>query len=57
MNVHKNARLTLAGRALLAERVAGGWPVTAAALAAAVSTWTAHAWLQRHWQGGERQAP
>ncbi|MDB5469681.1 MAG: leucine-zipper of insertion element, partial [Caulobacter sp.] len=31
MNVHKNARLTPSGRALLADRVEQGWKVKAAA--------------------------
>ena len=55
MNIHKNARLTPAGRALLAERVAGGWSVKAAASAAGVSRRTAHKWLARHRLGGERR--
>lgn len=54
MNVDKNARLTPAGRALLADRVAGGWTVKAAAGAAGVSRRTAHKWLTRHRLGGER---
>lgn len=48
MDVHKNARLTPAGRASLADRVAGGWPVKAATDAAGVSRRTAHKWLARH---------
>ena len=55
MNVHKNARLTPSGRALLADRVAGGWTVKAAARAAGVSRRTAHKWLARHRLGGERR--
>ena len=55
MNVHKNARLTPSGRALLADRVAGGWTVKAAAGAAGVSRRTAHKWLARHRLGGERR--
>jgi transposase InsO family protein len=55
MNVHKNARLTPSGRALLASRVAAGWTVKAAALAAGVSARTAHKWLGRHRLGGERR--
>jgi transposase InsO family protein len=55
MNVHKNARLTPPGRALLAGRVEGGWPVKAAADAAGVSTRTAYKWLGRHRLGGERR--
>jgi len=55
MNVHKNARLTPSGRALLADRVASGWTVKAAAGAAGVSRRTAHKWLARHRLGGERR--
>ncbi len=36
MNVHKNARLTPSGRALLSDRVACGWTVKAASAAARV---------------------
>lgn len=55
MNVHRNARLTPSGRALLADRVASGWTVKAAAGAAGVSGRTAHKWLARHRLGGERR--
>ena len=55
MNVHKNARLTPAGRALMAERMEQGWPAKAAAAAAGVSTVTAHKWRRRHRLGGERR--
>ncbi len=55
MNVHKNARLTPVGRALLADRVERGWTVKAAALAAGVSRRTGHKWLARHRLGGERR--
>jgi len=55
MNMHKNARLTPAGRALLARRVLSGWTVTSAAQAAGVSTRTGHKWLGRHRLGGERR--
>ena len=55
MNVHKNARLTAAGRALMAERIEQGWPVKAAAEAAGVSTVTAYKWRRRHRLGGERR--
>ena len=55
MNVHKNARLTPSGRALLAHRVLSGWPVKAAAEAAGVSVRTAYKWLGRHRLGGERR--
>jgi transposase InsO family protein len=55
MNVHKNARLTPVGRALMAERMEQGWPAKAAAEAAGVSTVTAHKWRRRHRLGGERR--
>ena len=55
MNVHKNARLTPAGRALMVERMERGWPARAAAEAAGVSTVTAHKWRRRHRLGGERR--
>ena len=55
MNVHKNARLTEAGRALLVKRIRSGWPVQRAAEAAGVSRRTAHKWLERDRRGGERR--
>jgi transposase InsO family protein len=55
MNVHKNARLTPVGRALLAQRVMSGWSVKAAAEAAGVSTRTGHKWMGRHRLGDERR--
>jgi transposase InsO family protein len=55
MNVHKNARLTPAGRALLARRVSDGWTAKAAAEAAGVSLRTARKWIGRHRRGGERR--
>jgi transposase InsO family protein len=55
MNVHKNARLTAAGRALMADRIEQGWPVKAAAQAAGVSMVTAYKWRRRHRLGGERR--
>ncbi|KRB40537.1 MAG: IS481 family transposase [Pseudomonadota bacterium] len=55
MNMHKNARLTPVGRALLAGRVERGWTVKAAAGAAGVSRRTAQKWLGRHRLGGERR--
>jgi transposase InsO family protein len=48
MNLHKNARLTPQGRALLVHRVRGeGWRVAQAAEAAGVSQRTAYRWLAR----------
>ena len=56
MNVHKNARLTPRGRAVMVSRIeAEGWPVKRAAEAAGVSVRTAHRWLGRHRLGGERR--
>ena len=55
MNVHKNARLTPAGRELLAHRVSQGWTAKAAAEAAGVSVRTARKWIDRHRRGGERR--
>ena len=55
MNVHKNARLTPSGRALLARRVESGWRVKDAAAAAGVSERTGYKWLGRHRLGGERR--
>ena len=55
MNVHKNARLTPVGRALLARRVLQGWTAKAAAEAAGVSVRTARKWIDRHRRGGERR--
>jgi transposase InsO family protein len=54
MNVHKNARMTVRGRALLVERIGEhGWPVAQAASAAGVSERTAYKWLARYRTGGE----
>lgn len=55
MNIHKNARLTPAGRALLARRVSQGWTAKATAAAAGVSVRTARKWIGRHHRGGERR--
>jgi hypothetical protein len=46
VNAHKNARLTIAGRKLLIERIAV-MGLTAAAEAAGVSLRTARKWLRR----------
>jgi transposase InsO family protein len=54
MNVHKNARLTPAGRVLLVERIERGWPVAEAAAASGVSVRTAYEWLKRY-RAGDRQ--
>ena len=52
MNVHKNARLTPRGRALMVSRILDeGWSVKAAAEAAGVSERTAHKWLGRRRRG------
>jgi transposase InsO family protein len=53
MNIHKNARMTVHGRALLVRRVtAEGWRVADAANAAGVSSRTAYKWLGRYRSGG-----
>jgi transposase InsO family protein len=54
MNVHKNARMTVHGRALLIERVTvEGWRVADAAAAAGISERTGYKWLARYRAGGE----
>ena len=56
MNVHKNARLTPLGRAVMIRRIEEeGWPVAKAASASGVSRRTAYEWLGRHRRGGERR--
>src|SRR5438046_1149120 len=55
MNVHKNARLTPSGRALLVRRVSSGWTAKAAAEAAGVSLRTARKWIGRHRRGGQQR--
>jgi len=56
MNVHKNARLTPLGRAVLVSRIADEcWPVSRAAAASGVSERTAYRWLARYRLGGERR--
>jgi transposase InsO family protein len=52
MNVHKNARLTPLGRALMVSRINDErWSVGRAAQAGGVSTRTAYRWLARHRRG------
>jgi transposase InsO family protein len=54
MNAHKNARMTVHGRALLVKRITvEGWLVADAASAAGVSERTAYKWLARFRSGGE----
>jgi transposase InsO family protein len=56
MNVHQNARLTPAGRAVMISRIVDErWPVRRAAEGAGVSVRTAYRWLGRHRLGGERR--
>jgi len=55
MNVHKNARLTPLGRAVMISRIEEGWSVRRAAEASGVSRRTAYRWLGRHRRGGERR--
>ena len=52
MNVHHNARLTPLGRAVMIERIEGGWPVRLAAGASGVSARTGYRWLARHRREG-----
>jgi transposase InsO family protein len=53
MNVHKNARMTVHGRALLIDRIADlGWAVAEASSAAGVSKRTVYKWLARYRAGG-----
>jgi len=51
MNVHKNARLTPCGRAVMVGRIERGWTVVRAAEASGVSARTAYRWLGRHRRG------
>ncbi len=52
MNVHKNARLTPLGPAVMISRIEDeGWPVKRAAQAAGVSATTAYRWLGRRRRG------
>jgi len=52
MNVHKNARLTPLGRAVMISRIEDeGWPVRRAAEASGVSVKTAYRWLGRRRRG------
>jgi len=53
MNLHKHARLTPSGRALLVRRILAGLRVEEAAKAAGVSTRTAYKWLRRFRDEGE----
>ena len=53
MNIHKNARLTPQGRALLVRRRHQGWRVKDAAGAAGISLRQAFRWLARHRAGGQ----
>ena len=53
MNLHKHARLTPRGRALLVERIlVQGLRIEEAAHAAGVSVRTAYKWLKRYRQEG-----
>lgn len=53
MNLHKHARLTPRGRALLVQRMLNGLRVEDAAQAAGVSIRTAYKWLRRFREEGE----
>jgi transposase InsO family protein len=53
MNIHKNARMTVHGRALMVSRICEeGWRVAEAAEAAGVSERVAYKWLARYRAGG-----
>ena len=53
MKLHANARLSVKGRQLLVDRLAAGWSLTEAAVAAGVSERTARKWRDRHRAEGE----
>lgn len=53
MNVHKNAKLTPAGRALLVKRIESGEPAKVVARQMGVSRRTAYKWLGRYRSEGE----
>ena len=54
MNIHRNARLTPQGRALMVRRVVvEGWTLAVAAAAAGLSARQAYRWLAWHRAGGE----
>jgi transposase InsO family protein len=55
MNIHKNARLTPVGRALMMQRLDQGWSGRQAAEAAGVSVRTVRKWRARHRLGDERR--
>jgi transposase InsO family protein len=46
--VHRNARLTPAGRLLLCQRIEAGWPVAHAAASMGISRDRAYVWLRRY---------
>jgi transposase InsO family protein len=50
--VHRNARLTPAGRLLLCQRIEAGWPVAHAASAMGISRDRAYVWWRRYQQEG-----
>ena len=57
MNVHKNAKLTPAGRAVLVKRVLAGEPVDVVAREMGVSRRTGFKWLKRFREEGEGGLP
>jgi transposase-like protein len=46
--MHRNARLTPAGRLLLCQRIEGGWPVAHAAASMGISRDRAYVWWRRY---------
>jgi transposase-like protein len=50
--MHRNARLTPAGRLLLCQRIEGGWPVAHAAESMGISRDRAYVWWRRYQSEG-----
>jgi transposase InsO family protein/transposase len=57
MRLHANARLSVKGRELLVDRIAAGWSLAEAAMAAGVSERTARKWRDRHQAEGADGLP
>jgi transposase len=53
VNIHKNAKLTPFGRALIVERHTAGDPPSAIAVSLGVSVVTVYKWLRRFREEGE----
>ena len=50
--MHRNARLTPAGRLLLCQRIEAGWPVAHAASSMGISRDRAYVWWRRYREDG-----